>query len=242
MEYNWNPWHGCKKYSEGCLHCYVYRTDEKHGRDGSLLSYNKDFDLPVKRKRNGEYKIPSGSEVYTCFTSDFLFEEADDRRNEAWGFIRERSDLVFIFFTKRIERLEKNLPDDWEDGYDNVVIGCTCENQKRADERLPIFLNIPIKHRLIICAPLLEEIDLSPYLDSQKIETVSAGGESGNEARICNYDWVISIRRQCIEANVSLTFHQTGAKFIKDGRYYRIERKHQHSQARKASIDFHAII
>ena len=60
MDVSWNPWHGCKKISEGCRHCYVYRTDEKHGRDGSLLSYNKDFDLPVRRKKNGEYKVPSG--------------------------------------------------------------------------------------------------------------------------------------------------------------------------------------
>lgn len=242
MEYSWNPWHGCKKYSEGCLHCYVYRSDEKHGRDGSLLSYNKDFDLPVKKKRNGEYKIPGGSEVYTCFTSDFLIDEADERRDEAWEFIRERSDLVFIFFTKRIDRLKMCLPDDWSSGYDNVVIGCTCENQKRADERLPEFLRLPIKHRLIICAPLLEEINLSPYLNSSMIENVSAGGESGNDARICNYDWILSIRRQCIKANVTFTFHQTGARFLKDGRLYNIQRKFQRSQARKADIDYFSVI
>ena len=67
MDVSWNPWHGCKKISEGCRHCYVYRTDEKHGRDGSLLSYNKDFDLPVRRKKNGEYKVPSGA-VLSCLT------------------------------------------------------------------------------------------------------------------------------------------------------------------------------
>mgnify|MGYP001090311187 CR=1 FL=1 len=21
----WNPWRGCKKYSEGCLHCYMHK-------------------------------------------------------------------------------------------------------------------------------------------------------------------------------------------------------------------------
>ena len=42
MDVSWNPWHGCKKISEGCRHCYVYRTDEKHGRDGinSLSNVN----------------------------------------------------------------------------------------------------------------------------------------------------------------------------------------------------------
>lgn len=238
MDVSWNPWHGCKKISEGCRHCYVYRTDEKHGRDGSLLSYNKDFDLPVRRKKNGEYKVPSGAVLFTCFTSDLLLDEADERRGEAWRFMRERSDVDFIFFTKRITRLAQCLPEDWGDGYDNVIIGCTCENQKRADERLPVFLSLPIKHRLIVCAPLLESIDLSAYLDPKRIERVSAGGESGNEARICSYDWILSLRRQCVDAGVSFTFHQTGARFLKDGRLYRIKRPYQKSQARKADIDY----
>ncbi len=238
MDVSWNPWHGCKKISEGCRHCYVYRTDEKHGRDGSLLSYNKDFDLPVRRKKNGEYKVPSGAMLFTCFTSDFLLDEADERRREAWQFMRERSDVDFIFFTKRITRLAQCLPEDWGDGYDNVIIGCTCENQKRADERLPVFLSLPIKHRLIVCAPLLESIDLSAYLDPKRIESISAGGESGNEARICSYDWILSLRRQCVDAGVSFTFHQTGARFLKDGRLYRIKRPYQKSQARKADIDY----
>lgn len=238
MDVSWNPWHGCKKISEGCRHCYVYRTDEKHGRDGSLLSYNKDFDLPVRRKKNGEYKVPSGAMLFTCFTSDFLLDEADEGRGEAWQFMRERSDVDFIFFTKRITRLAQCLPEDWGEGYDNVIIGCTCENQKRADERLPVFLSLPIKHRLIVCAPLLESIDLSAYLAPKQIESVSAGGESGNEARICSYDWILSLRRQCVDAGVSFTFHQTGARFLKDGRLYRIKRPYQKSQARKADIDY----
>ena len=29
----WNPWHGCRKYSEGCERCYVYRRDESIGKD-----------------------------------------------------------------------------------------------------------------------------------------------------------------------------------------------------------------
>ena len=32
----WNPWHGCRKISEGCRNCYVYRIDERHGRDASV--------------------------------------------------------------------------------------------------------------------------------------------------------------------------------------------------------------
>lgn len=43
--------------------------------------------------------------------------------------IKERSDLNFMILTKRIERFFESLPNDWGDGYDNVYIGCTVENQ-----------------------------------------------------------------------------------------------------------------
>jgi len=235
MDNNWNPWHGCKKISEGCTNCYVYRIDAKYERQGSDVKKNLGFDLPVKKNRRGDYKIPSGEIIYTCFTSDFLLEEADDWRQDVWRIMRERADLTFVFFTKRIARLASVLPNDWGDGYDNVVVGCTCENQARADERLPIFLTAPLKHRLIICSPLLGEMDLTPYNDS--IDEVSVGGESGTNARVCDYDWVLKIREQCRASGVKFQFHQTGYRFVKDGKLYLIDRKSQHSQARKAGIN-----
>ena len=65
-----------------------------------------------------------------------------------------------------------------------------------------------------------------------------SGGESGNEARPCDYAWVLGLREQCVAADISFCFHQTGARFVKDGRMYRIHRRYQHSQARKAGIDY----
>ncbi len=233
----WNPWHGCEKYSEGCMNCYVYRIDGRHERDASEVRKNKDFDLPVRRKRNGEYKLQGSGVVYTCFSSDFFIESADEWRKEAWAMIRERSDLDFLMITKRIKRFYVSLPDDWKDGYENVIICVTCENQRRADERLPFFLSLPIKHKQIICEPLLSAIDLSPYLNS-RIEGVTVGGESGSRARICNFDWVLDIRSQCVAAGVPFHFKQTGARFVKDGKLYTIDRRFQHAQARKANIDY----
>ena len=64
------------------------------------------------------------------------------------------------------------------------------------------------------------------------------GGESGNEARECDYDWVLTIRRQCVEREVSFHFKQTGARFRKDHKLYHIKRRLQQAQARKAGIDF----
>ena len=195
------------------------------------------FNLPVKRKRDKSWKIESGKVVFTCFTSDFLLSDADMWREECWQMIKQRSDLWFYFFTKRIDRFMECVPDDWGDGYDNVLVGCTVENQDRADYRLPIFKSLPIKHKSIIVAPMIGPVDLSTYLDGS-IEEVSVGGESGLNARPCDFAWVLAIREQCVKAHIPFLFHQTGARLIKDGKTYHIPRCYQHSQARKANINY----
>lgn len=232
----WNPWHGCKKISEGCRNCYVYRRDAMYDKDGSEVYKTKNFDLPVRRKRDGSYKLKPGETVFTCFTSDFFLDAADEWREEAWDMIRKRRDLDFFIVTKRIDRLGMCIPDDWGNGYPNIVICCTAENQEMADYRLPIFSAAPISRKEIICEPLLGKIDLRRYL-SQGIKQVTVGGESGDSARICDYDWVLSLRDQCKDAKVSFHFKQTGAKFRMNGKVYSIPRSKQLSQAKKAGID-----
>ncbi len=233
----WNPWHGCHKISPGCQHCYVYRMDAQYERDSTSVSKNRDFDLPLRRDRQGAYKIPPGAQVGLCFTSDFLLADADAWRPQAWAMIRQRSDVFFFFITKRIDRLQACLPPDWGAGYANVGIGCTVENQDRADYRLPIFRQAPIAEKTIICEPLLEHIDLSAYLGPW-VQAVVAGGESGRQARVCDYAWILDLRRQCMEANVAFSFKQTGARLKKDGKIYRVRRPDQHAQAQKAGIAF----
>jgi protein gp37 len=106
-----------------------------------------------------------------------------------------------------------------------------------ADYRLPIFRALPIKHKSIIASPLISALDITSYLDST-IDEVSVGGESGVEARPCDYEWILSLREQCIAKDVAFRFHQTGAHFIKDGKMYRVPRRYQLSQAHKANIDY----
>lgn len=62
------------------------------------------------------------------------------------GHDRRRPDLHFLFLTKRIHRFLERVPSDWDQGYDNVTVGCTVEDQASADTRLPI------KHRDIIAS------------------------------------------------------------------------------------------
>ena len=233
----WNLWHGCHKKSEGCQNCYVYRRDEQYGIDASHVRKTAAFSLPLRRNRQGLYTVPSGTLLYTCFTSDFFLEEADAWRRDAWEMMVKRSDLAFFIVTKRPERIAQCLPPDWGEGADNVTICCTMENQRRADERLPLLRSLPLRHKAIICEPLLGAIDFRKGLGSW-CEKVIVGGESGKNARLCDYTWVLQIREQCQDFGVAFRFKQTGAYFRKSGRFYRIERRHQHEQARLAGIDW----
>lgn len=230
----WNPWHGCHRVSEGCANCYVFRIDGGHGHNAEEVRVNSDFLLPLRHGRDGAWKIKEGETLYTCFTSDFLLPEADEWRADVWRMIHMRQDLHFVFFTKRIERLSDCLPADWGDGYPNVTVGCTCENQKRADFRLPIFLALPIRERIIVCEPLLESVNLRPYLNPGLVRAVTVGGESGEHARICDFEWVRDISRACRETGVRFCYHQTGALLRRDGTVYRIPREKQQAQAQRA--------
>lgn len=203
----WNPWHGCTKCSPGCRNCYVYRRDAEFGKDASIVKKTASFNLPVKKDRHGNYKLkPEDGTVMTCFTSDFFHPDADTWRLEAWQMMRERSDLLFYFITKRPERFYEGLPADWGDGYENVHICCTYENQYQTDRRLPVFLNLPIRHREIIHEPMLQEIHIEKYLEQyhDQIECVSCGGESGEEPDSVTMDG--SSSPECSVTNTACPF------------------------------------
>lgn len=235
----WNPWHGCRKYSEGCEHCYMYYFDAQRDRDGSKIYRTKtNFNLPLKKTRQGDYKISSGTLLHVCMTSDFFLEEADEWRKAVWDMIRQRPDVMFWIQTKRAERIAKYLPNDWNDGWENVILCVTTENQKRADERLPILLSIPAKHKAFMCAPILSEIHAEQYLATGQFEKVLADGENYDGTRPCRYEWIKSLHDQCENASVEFDFIGTGNIFVKDGKVYRIPKAYQRVQAQRSGLSY----
>ena len=160
----WNPWHGCKKISEGCANCYMYFLDKMRDQNGANIYRTKNgFDYPLQKNRHGSYKIQSGETVRVCMTSDFFLAEADQWREEAWSIIWQRPDVKFLLLTKRPERVAACLPRDWGQGWENVFFNVTCENQRRADERLPLLLELPFKHKGVFCAPFIGPVSLAKY-------------------------------------------------------------------------------
>jgi protein gp37 len=238
----WNPWHGCRRVSEGCQHCYMFFLDEQRGRDCSEIHRNDQaFRYPIQKDRQGHHKVPSGSQLRVCMSSDFFLAEADGWREEAWEMMRQRPDVRFFLLTKRPERVANCLPVHWGQGWSNVMLNVSCENQARADERIPQLLALPFRHKGLMAAPLLGELRLGPYLASGQLEQVIAGGENYGGTRPCDFDWIRTLRASCDAHRVTFCFIETGSTFVKDGRTYRMSRRVQSEMAHKSGISFQGL-
>ncbi len=227
----WNPWHGCVRKSEGCANCYMFFLDRQRGADGGkIYKVKNNFDYPVQRDKNGAYKVKSGEQIRVCMTSDFFLEEADSWRPEAWRIIKSRPDVVFFLLTKRPERVASQLPPDWGDGWENVFFNVTCENQQRADERIPLLFELPFKHKGIMAAPFIGPVSIAKYLSRGVIEQVIAGGENYDGSRPLCHEWVKRLYDECRAAEVTFCFIETGTYFVKDGKTYHIADKRKQSR------------
>lgn len=190
-EVTWNPIMGCKKVSEGCKNCYLYRTEARWGRDASNVRRTSDnsFNAPLRRK---EPKL-----IFTCSMSDFFIEDADEIRKEMWDIIRRTPYHTYQILTKRPERILDCLPKDWSDGWDNVWLGVSVENQEHL-YRAEILADVPAKVRFISAEPLLGPLDLYSPTEGKMMEKyhwVIVGGESGYKSgkykyRECKLEWI----------------------------------------------------
>lgn len=205
----WNPWYGCTKVSPGCAHCYMFREQRMYGRDPEVVTRSKTkFGDPLK------WKEPR--RVFTCSWSDWFHETADPWRDEAWDIIRRTPHLTYQILTKRPERVNLDrslLPSDWGDGWPNVWLGTSIENQ-RWTTRLEELIAIPSRVRFVSAEPLLGPVDFgeisTPVELHDELHWVIVGGESGPNARPMELDWARSIRDQCREADVAFYLKQLG--------------------------------
>ena len=217
----------------------MYYLDGLRDKDGSDIYRTKGgFRYPLSKYRNGKYKVKSGEMIRVCMTSDFFLEEADPWRDEAWEIIRQRPDVKFFLLTKRPERVKDCLPWDWDDSWENVMLNVSCENQRRADERIPILLELPFKHKGIMCAPFIGPVSIAEYLPAGQIEQVLCDGENYGGARPCHYEWIKNLHDECAEYNVTFVFCGTGRRFVKGGKTYKLEGNIQSKQAHRSGLSF----
>lgn len=205
----WNPISGCTKVSEGCKNCYAERIAKRFwkGRKFSEICYH-----PYKNDQPKHWRKPR--KIFVCSMSDLFHDELPTwMPRSVFETIRATPRHTYIILTKRPENINRFLPEDWGNGYQNVWLGVTAENQKCADARIPILLKIPAAVRFVSVEPILERIDLYQYLGGIReinpphlynggLDWVICGCESGSGARPFEERWARNLKNQCAAAHV----------------------------------------
>lgn len=247
---SWNPIVGCSKISAGCVNCYAAEA-AKSARLQQFPQYQKvkKWDGTVEFVESQLLKPlnwRSPKKIFTCSMSDVFHENAlDEWRDRAFAIMALAQQHTFQILTKRpdimlkyiselnVLRLKRSLPTNIEYSrldfvklpLENVWLGVSVENQKAADERIPLLLQTPAAIRFLSCEPLLEEINIWRSLPIREysgiptkekllfpgINWVICGGESGSRARPCHIDWIRSLVQQCQDAEIPVFVKQLGS-------------------------------
>lgn len=218
----WNPITGCSPISEGCDHCYAKRMAHRlKGRYG----YPSDDPFRVtfhKSKRFDPSLWRKPRNIFVCSMGDIFHESVEfEWVEEIFEVMRAHNQHTYFLLTKRPNRVVEFWnwrKDVWLGGHMNSVwskhvwLGVTAENQQRADERIPILLQIPAAVRFVSVEPMLSGIKFNHHwlgaCDSEDhpnhsfLDWVICGGETGPGARSAKAEWFNSIIDQCRSAGV----------------------------------------
>ena len=223
--YTWNPWIGCTRVSQGCVHCYAEALAKRYGKAEwgptaqRVRTSDANWRKPLMWNRKAEHEGVR-RRVFCASLAD-IFEDngqLTDWRRDALDVMTQTPWLDWLLLTKRPENILDMVPDEWRTvgrWPRNVWAGTTIENQDVVIKRLSELIRVPARVRFLSCEPLLGPLDLSEWLDF--ISWVIVGGESGPKARPMNPDWVRSIRGQCNGAGVAYFVKQMGG--VRDKRH-----------------------
>jgi protein gp37 len=202
--HTWNPIIGCRKVSLGCKNCYMFTEQLRYSQDPNTVrrTAHRTFTAPLR------WKEPAF--VFSCSWSDFFIETDFAWRREAWQIIKRTPHLTYQILTKRPENIERMLPPDWGNGYPNVWLGVTAENQHWLNVRGWELTTIPAVCRFLSIEPMLGPIQATFLLQDGLIDWVICGGESGSGCRPMQPDWVCGIKDECLMFGVPFFFKQWG--------------------------------
>lgn len=241
-DHTFNPWTGCQKVSPACDHCYAEGWAKRSG----LVSWGPhasrrrtspaNWRQPLKWDREAA-EAGVRKRVFCASLADVFDNHGSITsgwHGDLWALIHRTPNLDWLLLTKRPQNIAKMLPEsygmpEWGEGWPNVWLGTTVENQQEADRRILHLLTVPAIIHFLSCEPLLGPVDLglgewvslfSGRFDdppTPQIDWVIAGGESGPERRPSDPDWFRSLRDQCGTAGVAFLFKQWGGLRPKDG-------------------------
>ena len=231
---------GCTPCSPGCDHCWAaahahrfYREGEPCHESGLFTDdsgrFNGDIVIHPERLTRFNTRNPK---VFAIRNDLFHEKVPDDFILKTIQLMGSKFYNIYLIQTKQPKRMIDVIksinPILRSEGraplgllWDNVYFGLTICNQQEADEKIPIFLQVPGRKFLSI-EPMLSDIILpfnGEFQDSDgcyedmrhNIKSVILGGETGHGARPMNPAWVRSVRDQCAAAGVSFYFKSWGA-------------------------------
>lgn len=220
---------GCMKVSDGCKNCYAETlTKNRMGLSlwGPAATTRRQITTPSYWRNPHKWAREAqaaplegvrgdqapGRRLVFCGS---LFDWAEDHptinemRPRLWQLIRETAHaLDWQLLTKRPERIESLLPEDWRDGYPNVWLGTSIEDA-RVKSRADHLRRIPAVVRYISYEPALGP--LAGELDLDGLDWVIYGGESGSGYRDHDLAWPRDMRDACDAAGVTWFYKQSAA-------------------------------
>ncbi len=234
--------YGCVKVSPGCANCYASAISKRFSGGEFTASRQKTLTpfFDEEEARRILRSRATGKKVFVGDMTDVLGEWVpDEMLDRMFAVFALRPDLTFQVLTKRPERMRAYLANPHTSAVaagmrwplPNVWLGVSVEDQAAADERIPALLDTPAAVRFLSCEPLLERVDLEPWLRRVAtsgpgwrmtggsamaiadivLDWVIVGGESGPGARPCNFAWIRDIVAQCKAAGVPAFVKQLGA-------------------------------
>jgi len=227
-DHTFNPWIGCTKISPACDFCYAEDWNKRYreGRNwGSSAprERTKTWGDPVRWNKQAQ-RLGIRPRVFCASLADVFDNQVPTEwRDDLWKLIRETPNLDWLLLTKRPQNISGMLPPDWgKNGYRNVWLGITVENQREYSIRAADFYSIPSVIHFLSMEPLLGPVELcnsSEWRNAAKflgrplnhmLDWVIVGGESGSHYRHTDPDWFRSIRDQCECAGIPCLFKQYG--------------------------------
>ena len=255
-DHTFNPWWGCQRVSPGCEHCYAETFAKRVGlkvwgpQSDRRFFGDKHWAEPLawNRKAAAEGRR---ARVFCASMADVFEDRADLRepRSRLWAMVGATDNLDWILLTKRPENAQRLWAQAARDAegadedqsymvwHDNVWLGTTCEDQRRADERIPHLLAVPASVRFVSYEPALGPVDFTRWvfdrdaavrramrgpaaLNREQADDVIAhpldwvivGGESGPGARPFDAAWARETVAQCKAAGVACFVKQMGSR------------------------------
>lgn len=183
-DHTFNPWWGCTRVSPACQHCYAETFAKRTGNavwgKDAPRRFLSDKNWALPRRWNTAAEQSGVRARVFCASMADVFEDRrdlDDPRARLWDLISATPMLDWQLLTKRPENIDSMIPDWWLtdaetetagtsqwNGPPNVWLGTTVEDQRRAEERLPVLVSIPAPVRFLSCEPLLGIVNLYPWL------------------------------------------------------------------------------